>query len=251
MSLLIHADAAYVALLLFTGFFLALIMYLRREDRREGYPLVSHAGRPYPLGSFLFRAAPKTFRLPHGQGTRLSPGKVDDRALNATQSPVPGSPILPKGNPMIDGLGPAAYTKRADTPELTAHGDPRIVPLALHPEITVATGDCDPRGLAVIGADGKVAGTCSDIWADRAEVLIRYLEVKLASGASVLLPMTQAIINKGSKRIVVEAISAAQFADVPQLAARDRITLNEEERVVAYFGGGYLWGLPGRSEPLI
>jgi len=29
------------------------------------------------------------------------------------------------------------------------------------------------------------------------------------------------------------------------------VTLNEEERVVAYYGGGYLYATPARLEPLI
>jgi photosynthetic reaction center H subunit len=29
------------------------------------------------------------------------------------------------------------------------------------------------------------------------------------------------------------------------------VTLDEEERIVAYFGGGYLYSSPSRQEPLI
>ena len=34
-----YVDVAELALYSFFGFFLALVFYLRREDRREGYPL--------------------------------------------------------------------------------------------------------------------------------------------------------------------------------------------------------------------
>ena len=44
---------------------------------------------------------------------------------------------------------------------------------------------------------------------------------------------------------------AVQFAGVPRLAAVDQITLYEEERVAAYFGGGYLYATAERQEPLM
>ena len=33
-----------------------------------------------------------------------------------------GSPLVPTGNPMVDGVGPAAWADRADVPDLTFHG---------------------------------------------------------------------------------------------------------------------------------
>ena len=52
-------------------------------------------------------------------------------------------------------------------------------------------------------------------------------------------------------RIVIDAIRADQFAGVPKVSAANQVTLNEEERVVAYFGGGYLYADPRRQEPLL
>ena len=61
--------------------------------------------------------------------------------------------------------------------------------------------DPDPRGMSVIGADKKVAGIVKDVWVDRAECLIRYLEVEVANGARrVLLPMTLARISINGTR---------------------------------------------------
>ena len=74
----------------------------------------------------------------------------------------------------------------------------------------------------VIGADGAVGGIVRDVWVDRSEVLIRYLEVEVpaAGGARrVLLPST----SRGSAtadEVVVNAILGAQFADVPALRSR-------------------------------
>ena len=38
---------------------------------------------------------------------------------------------------------------------------------------------------------------------------------------------------------------------VPRPAAAGQITFYEEERVQAYFGGGYLYATAGRQEPLL
>jgi photosynthetic reaction center H subunit len=60
-----------------------------------------------------------------------------------------------------------------------------------------------------------------------------------------------AVIDKGRGVVKVDAILASQFAGVPKLASPNQITLDEEERVVAYYGGGYLYATPARLEPLI
>ncbi len=101
---------------------------------------------------------------------------------------------------MADGVGPAAYAERAKVPDLTAHGDLKIVPMRVAKNFFVAKGDPDPRGMLVRGADGGIAGTVSDIWVDRAEWQIRYLEVALEGGAgqTALLPMAMALIHKPS-----------------------------------------------------
>ena len=58
-----------------------------------------------------------------------------------------GSPLVPTGNPMVDGVGPAAWADRADVPDLTFHGTNKIVPMRVDPTFSVAKGDPDPRGL--------------------------------------------------------------------------------------------------------
>lgn len=247
-------DYGLVVLFLFLGFFVALIMYLRREDRREGYPLEEDGSRRvHTAMTFLFTADPKTFRLAGGRGIFKAPNNIrDDRPLAAKRtSVVPGSPMVPTGNPMIDGIGPGSYAERAKVPDMTAHGHAKIVPMRVAKDFAVAKGDPDPRGMRVEGADGVAAGTISDIWVDRAESMIRYLEVATNAGRRVLLPMTMALVDRKRGRVKVEAITAAQFADVPALSNPDQVTLYEEERVVAYYGGGFLYAMPSRLEPLI
>ncbi len=57
-------DVAELAFLLFFGFFIALVFYLNRESRREGYPLEDEqTGKIHP-GS-LFDGDKKAFQLPH------------------------------------------------------------------------------------------------------------------------------------------------------------------------------------------
>lgn len=248
-------DFAVISVFLFFSFFVTLILYLRREDRREGYPLEEDpSGRVRTAGGLLFSALPKTFILPQGRGTVTVPNKNRDRRPIAARRAAiaPGSPLIPTGNPMRDGVGPGAYAERAKVPDLTAHGDLKIVPLRVARNFSIAKGDADPRGMLVFGTDNVVAGTVKDVWVDRAEWTIRYLEVALeGSGASVLLPITGALIKKARRHVLVDAITAAQFADVPRTADPDQVTFYEEERVVAYYGGGYLYATPSRAEPLL
>ncbi len=244
---------------LFMAFFVALVWWLQRETAREGYPLVTENSthlRPYPLSP----PGPKTFRLPHGQGDVVvaNGGRKDAREIAArAPSRVAGTPLDPTGDPLADGVGPAAWAERAKRPELDSHGEVKIVPMSGAPAFAIVKGDVDPRGLPVIAADRRQAGVVSEIWIDRAEQLIRYLEVTTAGGRKVLLPIAQAVIGPsgglfgfggGKTAVMVDAVTAEQFENAPGVAAPDRVTLYEEERVVAYFGGGYLYATPSRKE---
>ena len=102
----------------------------------------------------------------------------------------------------------------------------------------------------MVGADGKVAGHVAELWVDKADRLVRYLQIG-SEGAPQLAPMMMAKVNRGKRRVVIDALNAAQFAGVPRLAAVDQITLYEEERVQAYFGGGYLYANASRQEPFL
>lgn len=163
-----------------------------------------------------------------------------------------GDPIQPQGDPMTAGIGPGAWADRADRPDLTLHGEPRIVPLAAAANFTLDARDPDPRGLEVVGADGKRAGVVTDVWVDRGEPQARYLQVQLdAPDRQVLLPLPFAAIQLRRGRVKVRAILAGQFAGVPGTRAGDRITLLEEDKIAAYYAGGLLYAEPGRQEPLL
>lgn len=246
-------DVTQLVFIAFVLFFIALIFYLRREDRREGYPLEDEAtgqvDTPFgPLG----RAEPKTFVLSHGRGTVVPEhGRREKVDVNARRSfGSDGAPYVPSGDPLIDGLGPAAWAERSHTPDLTGAGSPRIVPLSSTDHVHVSPRDANPLGMTVIGADGKEAGKVTELWVDMSEHHIRYLEIA-SSGGQVLAPMAMARVHGSKGVIVIDAIRSDQFAGVPKLSSPGQITLNEEERVVAYFGGGYLYAHADRQEPLI
>jgi|JI9StandDraft_1071089.scaffolds.fasta_scaffold61742_2 photosynthetic reaction center H subunit len=245
-------DVAQVVLYVFWLFAAGLIFYLRREDKREGYPLESERSPYIRVQGFPSIPAPKTFRLPHGGTVQAPNGRADDRPIHAEPfSPALGSPLVPTGNPLVDGVGPAAYANRADEPELTVEGHPSIVPLRVDADHFVPDedGPNDPRGMEVLGADRRLAGTVRDLWVDRTEPQIRYLEVETTGNRHVLVPMTMVELRP-RRQIYVGAILAAQFADAPTLRNPDVVTKLEEDRIAGYFAGGTLYATPARQEPL-
>ena len=164
-------------------------------------------------------------------------------------APHPGTPYEPTGDPMKDGLGAAAWaTDRADRPDMTFDGRPRIVPMSTLEGFHVEAGP-DPRGLPVIAGDEAEVGTVTDLWVDLAEPQLRYMTVTLHDGGTALLPVGYARIKKD--RIRVQSIFASHFREVPQTRAPDRITLLEEDKIVAWYAGGYRYAEPSRNEPLI
>lgn len=269
-----YIDVAQLVLYAFWIFFIGLILYLRREDRREGYPLdagSSHAYENERLKGFAPLAEAKTFQL--SNGVTATSGRPDTRDVAAVPAAkFPGAPLQPTGNPMLDAVGAAAYAERADVVDHTVHGEPKIVPMRVATDFTIAENDPDPRGMSVFGAYGKPAGVVKDVWVDRSEILIRYLEVEVAgteSPRNVLLPMALARIVpsrnaapadgsikervvKGRRREVhVASILARHFADVPTIKNPDQVTLLEEDKICAYYGGGSRYADPSRMEPLL
>jgi photosynthetic reaction center H subunit len=258
-SITSYIDVAQLTLYAFWIFFAGLIFYLRTEDKREGYPLESERSSRVLVQGFPPIPSPKTFLLPHG-GTVSAPGATaDTREIRAEPIAAwPGAPLDPVGRPMLDGVGPAAYAARADVPELTVDGEPSIVPMRVATDTFVAAEDVSPIGMEVIGADRQVAGIVRDIWIDRVEPQIRYLEVELPAQAEpaaaprrVLLPITLALVSARSKQVQVQSILARQFADVPVLKNPDQVTKLEEDRIVAYYAGGKLYATPARLGPVL
>jgi len=259
-----YIDVAQLVLYGFWIFFAGLIFYLRREDKREGYPLESDRSDRAPrlkIVGFPTPPEPKTFLLPHGQGARVSPPDdeppLGDIPGTRNDTPWNGSPLQPTGDPMRDGVGPASYAPRENAPDLTVDGTPKIIPMRLAEGFSPEPSDPDPRGMDVVAADGRVAGTVKDLWVDLAEPRILYFEVALPpgdadeGGMNPLLPIGFARVKFDQRQIRVASILADQFRHVPRTASPDHITRLEEDRITAYFGGGHLYAKPSRQEPLI
>jgi len=249
-----NIDLTQVVLYGFWLFFAGLILYLRREDKREGYPLESdipERRNQVRMVGFPDMPEPKSFQLGNGHVHHAPHGRAERASLAA--EPIgnwPGAPLEPTGNPMLDGIGPAAWAEREDVPEMTLDGRPVIVPMRVDDSFSVAMEDRDPRGMEVFGADGYAAGQVTDLWVDRAEPQIRFLEVAVG-GRSVLLPINFARIDSDRRRIKVQAILTEQFAQVPATASRDQITKLEEDKIAGYYAGGTLYATPQRLGPLL
>jgi photosynthetic reaction center H subunit len=250
-GLLASIDLVEILFTLFWVFFIALVLYLHRESKREGYPLVSDRSEHITVQGFPAMPAPKEYRLDSGR-TVLAP-RDEKPELDVGGEPAgygTGAPLIPTGDPMLAGIGPGAYCARPDIAEETLEGDPRIVPMRLHPGFDVDASCTDPRGMPVDGADGEQVGTVSDCWIDLAEPQIYYLEVD-HGGRNVLVPFGFAEIDKGAGRIRVNAIYSHQFANAPTLASPNQVTLREEDRIVGYFGGGLMFADEKRGEPIL
>lgn len=249
-------DVAQVAIYMFWGFFAGLIYYLLRENKREGYPLDSDRSGRIAVQGFPAIPPAKTYLLPHGGGTQTAPRKEQDtRSLAAKPlERFPGAPLQPTGNPMLSGVGPGAWAERSDKPDLATDGRPRLVPLKSNSAFHIESRDPDPRGMKVIGADGAIGGTVTDVWVDRSEALIRYLEVETPTAEGtrqVLLPINFTKIEGARRHVKVKAILSTHFKDVPSLKSPTEVTRREEDRICAYYGAGTLYATADRGEPLL
>jgi photosynthetic reaction center H subunit len=153
---------------------------------------------------------------------------------------------------MRDGVGPASWAERLDLPDLTDDGRVRIAPFRAGGGYDVARGDADPRGMTVYGADGQPGGVVTDLWLDRSEASIRYLELNTGTEESpraILLPITFAKINGKRRRVDVDAIFGHHFAHVPTTRKPEEVTRLEEDKITGYYGGGKLYATPSRLEP--
>ena len=255
-----YVDVAQVTLYAFWIFFFGLVLYLHREDKREGYPLVSEVKgqtQRFATHGFIKTPAPKVFRHYHG-GQSLSPATQPPRfPLGAAPvSDFPGAPIEPTGNPLVDGIGPASWCYRIDEPELTIEGELKMKPMRGGRGLySIARYSADPRGWRVMGADGVLVGVVGDLWIDDIEETMRYLEVELdelvepdALRRRVLLPQPYARFNKRTREVRVQSMFAWQFRDAPRLRNSEQVTFQEEEKLVAYFGGGKMYAASLRQD---
>lgn len=239
-------DLASLSIWLFWLFFALLVYYLQTENMREGYPLETDDGRTSPNQGPFPLPKPKTFKLPHGRGEVTVPDMArEKRELALGRTAVSeGFPFAPTGDAMADGVGPASWAPRRDEPELDGHGHNKIMPMAKAHGFTVSAGR-DPRGLPVQAGDLEVVGRISDMWVDAPEQLVRYLEVELNGGGKRLLPMT--MVKIWPDRVRINAITSDRFEGIPQAKAADEVTKLEEDKIMGYVAGGWLYDADKRK----
>ncbi len=193
---------------------------------------------------------PKTFRLPNGRGDVTVPSAENEAqhrrtglalARTATSE---GFPHAPTGNPMVDGVGPAAWAPRRDEPELDGHGHNKIVPMSQLDGFTVSAGR-DPRGLPVQAGDKEVVGRVSDMWVDAPEQLVRFLEIDLNTGGKRLVPMTMAKI--WDDRVRINFLASDSFAGIPATKSATEVTKLEEDQIAGYVASGWMYDADKRK----
>ena len=239
-------DLASLAIWGFWLFFAALIFYLQTENMREGYPLEMEDGTKSPNQGPFPVPKEKTFKLPHG-GELTVPSEEneaahrrDNLALDKTEVSE-GFPQVPTGDPMADGVGPASWTPRRDEPELNAHGEAKIKPMAGNDAFFVSAGR-DPRGMPVLSKDDQVVAHVTDMWIDEAEQEVRYLELELEAehgSGKRLVPMTLSRLQP--RWVMVKSLHSSRFDGVPQVRTAGTITKLEEEKISAWYAGGTMY----------
>jgi photosynthetic reaction center H subunit len=250
-----HIDLALVALYAFWLFFAGLIYYLHSENKREGYPLINDRSDKVRVEGFPPVPKPKKFVLAHAGTEEVTREERDLTGLLVPSASFQGAPLVPTGDAMKDGVGPASWSERADVPDLTYDDQiPKIVPLRVANGYYLAEEDPDPRGMEVVCTDGNVAGVVVDAWVDRSETLVRYLEADVpAPGGTrrVVFPMALAVVDGKRGVVRVDSVTAEQFRAAPAIRDADQITLREEDIVSGYFAGGHMYAIAGRMGPVL
>ncbi len=238
-------DAVQILVALFFLLFAALIYYLRREDKREGYPLWDVSPRNVPIEGFPPVPPTKVYLLMEG-GTTTMPHRFEPSATRAIPAePYFGAPLIPIGDAMLAEVGPGAYPMRKTTP-LLSEGEPQVQPMRVAHGWNVMKGDADPRGMAVFDAGKVEVGTVVDLWIDRGVKILRYLEVKLhgeqAAGANILVPIFQTDVREKRRVVLIKAMLAGHVRLAPRLADPDVISAREEDQVNSYFSAAHMYG---------
>lgn len=255
-----HLDAVQLITGAFFAFFAGLIYYLRREDKREGYPLLDVSPQRTSIEGFPAMPPVKVYKLLEGGETTM-PHRTEPSLMRGL--PVQrhlGAPLVPVGDPMLAEIGPGAYPMRKDAP-LMAQGAPQVRPMRLATDWRVARGETDPRGMRVFDAARHEVGTVTDLWVDRGVKILRYLEVQLDDPQEppVLVPLYRTDVRAKRRAVLIRAMLAGHLRQAPRLSTPDEITAREEDQVNAYFSAAPMYGRsfaggalePGETAPRI
>ena len=245
-------DLVEVLVVAFTLFFFALVFYLQRESKREGYPLEEEiATLPHAIVGFPDVPPPKTYKLLEG-GTVTLPQEYARRELHVQpREHHSGAPLYPTDDAMRAGVGPGAYTLRRNTPFLLRDGTPAIKPMRLMHEHKLLDPDMDPRGRRVIGSDMAQAGVVVDFWYDDESKIVRYLEVELIGSTALrLVPIFYATIRRGTSYLRINCCTGAQVANAPVTRHPEQITAREEDVINGFYAAGPIYSAPFKDAVL-
>ncbi len=242
-SITSHIDAAETAVWIFFIGFAIVVYFLRKMDKREGYPMKASPFDPTPLLGFPPPAEPTAFRMMEG-GETVAPHHEPEPPTTAVPfDRFDGTPLVPTGDLLTTPLGPGAWTMRREEPLVTETGESMLQPMRLLPEWSVLHGDLDLRGRPVLDRRFFRAGIVRDLWIDRSAKMIRLFEVTLDEPAqrSVLVPIWHTDIRQHDREIRVTALLAAQFGGIPRPEHPDELGAREHARIDAYFAAAHFY----------
>ena len=104
----------------------------------------------------------------------------------------------------------------------------------------------------MVAGDGEVVGRVTDVWIDVPEQMIRFLTIDVnpeGTGKTRLVPIHMVRVKRD--RVVVRSLTADRFDGIPQIAAPDRVTKLEEEKIMAWVAGGTLYSDPSKLESVL
>lgn len=109
--------------------------------------------------------------------------------------------------------------------------------------VDVASGDPDPRGWAVVGADGRELGRVDHLIGDTGLMKVRYLVMKIDRGMfnedrNVLIPVGHVDLDTRNNRVVSNAADANVIRSLPAYTGGD-ISREDEQRITSAFSGSY------------
>ena len=235
-----YIDVAQIVLYAFWLFFAGLIFYLRQEDRREGYPLESEGRQGFRVATSSSSPRPRPSSSRDGRKVQVPRIQPDARPINALKTePWPGAPLTPSairwsphrtrqlrragGRDVQDLPGRRSHRAAAGRDQFRgARGrrDPDRLPrLRRGP----GQGGRHQRSLGRSGRIRSCASTRSTV---------------AAGGKRVPVPVDFADVNAGRRRVVVKSLLASQFALAPATKNPDKVTLLEEDKIGAFYGGG-------------
>ena len=236
-----HIDLPQLAFWLFALAFVAICYFLRKNDKREGYPLKASPFTGERLRGAPLAAPPLTYLLNEGGATSTPHEYPAPPGAVLPFYRFDGTPFRPAADLLRTPLGPGAWVMRSNEPMRTENGDLLLQPLRLCGPWSVGDGEANPCGMAVFDTRWRPVGIVADVWIDRGIRIIKHLEVELREGLGggrVLVPIFHVAINERAREIRVTALSDHEFAAIPMPAAPDRITAREEDQLNCYFAAG-------------